>query len=154
MEAWRALEHTVYNAPKNYQGEGTVESLLCARPGFHLDRTSTWGYSKLFYSPDSTSKAADLMLSVLNNIKATIILNMTWWISYVRVMLIKAMHCSMKYPKVMIVKTKRISGSRRSSSLNSFCRKTVYCLPGKNSPYLLADCRTFFGQYGRGKETL
>ncbi len=21
MEAWRALEHTVYNAPKNYQGE-------------------------------------------------------------------------------------------------------------------------------------
>ena len=38
-EAWRALEHTVYNAPKNYQGEGTVESLLCARPGFHLDRT-------------------------------------------------------------------------------------------------------------------
>ena len=28
MEAWRALEHTVYNAPKNYQGEGTVESLL------------------------------------------------------------------------------------------------------------------------------
>ena len=45
---------------------------------------------------------------------------MTWWISYVRVMLIKAMHCSMKYPKVMTVKTKRISGSRRSSSLNSF----------------------------------
>ena len=33
------------------------------------------------------------------------------------------MHCSMKYPKVMTVKTKRISGSRRSSSLNSFCRK-------------------------------
>lgn len=27
--------------------------------------------------------------------------------------------------------------SRRSSSLNSFCRKIVYCLPGKNSPYLL-----------------
>ena len=57
------------NAPKNYQGEGTVESLLCARPGFHLDRTSTWGYSKLFYSPDSTSKAADLMLSVAEQYK-------------------------------------------------------------------------------------
>ncbi len=64
LEAWRALEHTVYNAPKNYQGEGTVESLLCARPGFHLDRTSTWGYAKLFYSPDSTAKAANLLLSV------------------------------------------------------------------------------------------
>lgn len=64
LEAWRALEHTVYNAPKDYQGEGTVESLLCARPGFHLDRTSTWGYAKLFYSPDSTAKAARLLLSV------------------------------------------------------------------------------------------
>jgi len=68
-EAWRALEHTVYNAPKNYQGEGTVESLLCARPGFHLDRTSTWGYAKLFYSPDSTAKAARLLLSVADQYK-------------------------------------------------------------------------------------
>lgn len=51
MEAWRALEHTVYNAPKDYQGEGTIESLLCARPGFHLDRTSTWGYSNYFMLP-------------------------------------------------------------------------------------------------------
>lgn len=67
MEAWRALEHTVYNAPKDYQGEGTVESLICARPGFHLDRTSTWGYAKLFYSPDSTAKAARLMLSVADS---------------------------------------------------------------------------------------
>ena len=68
-EAWRALEHTVYNAPKNYQGEGTVESLLCARPGFHQDRTSTWGYAKLFYSPDSTAKAARLLLSVADQYK-------------------------------------------------------------------------------------
>ena len=68
-EAWRALEHTVYNAPKNYQGEGTVESLLCARPGFHLDRTSTWGYAKLFYSSDSTAKAARLLLSVADQYK-------------------------------------------------------------------------------------
>ncbi len=63
-EAWRALEHTVYNAPVKYPGEGTVESLLCARPGLHLQRTSTWGCSQLFYSPDSTAKAARLLLSV------------------------------------------------------------------------------------------
>ncbi|MDR0892532.1 MAG: alpha-N-acetylglucosaminidase [Mediterranea sp.] len=63
-EAWRALEHTVYNAPKEYPGQGTVESLLCARPGLHLKKTSTWGCSKLFYSPDSTAKAARLMQSV------------------------------------------------------------------------------------------
>ncbi|MDR0894262.1 MAG: alpha-N-acetylglucosaminidase [Prevotellaceae bacterium] len=61
QEAWRALEHTVYNAPVNYPGEGTVESLFCARPEFHLDRTSTWGAAKLFYDADSTAKAARLM---------------------------------------------------------------------------------------------
>ncbi|WP_374049379.1 alpha-N-acetylglucosaminidase [uncultured Bacteroides sp.] len=68
-EAWRALEHTVYNAPKNSPGEGTLESLLCARPGFHLNRTSTWGYSRLFYSPDSTAKAARLMLEAADKYK-------------------------------------------------------------------------------------
>lgn len=68
-DAWRALRHTVYNAPKDYKGEGTVESLFCARPGFHLDRTSTWGYSELFYSPDSTAKAASLLLSVADHYK-------------------------------------------------------------------------------------
>jgi alpha-N-acetylglucosaminidase len=61
LEAWRALEHTVYNAPLDYEGQGTVESLFCARPGFHLTKTSTWGCAKLFYSPDSTLKAAMLM---------------------------------------------------------------------------------------------
>ena len=68
-DAWKALQQTVYNAPKNSQGEGTIESLFCARPGFHLDRTSTWGYSKLFYSPDSTAKAAELLLSVADRYK-------------------------------------------------------------------------------------
>ena len=69
VEAWRTLQHTVYNAPKNIQGEGTIESLLCARPGFHLDRTSTWGSAKLFYSPDSTAKAANLLLAVADRYK-------------------------------------------------------------------------------------
>lgn len=69
MEAWRALKNTVYNAPKNYPGEGTVESLLCARPGFHLDRTSTWGYSQLFYDADSTAKAARLMVAASGHYK-------------------------------------------------------------------------------------
>lgn len=68
-EAWQVLKHTVYNAPKNHQGEGTIESLLCARPGFHLDRTSTWGYAKLFYSSDSTAKAAQLLTSVSDRYK-------------------------------------------------------------------------------------
>ena len=34
-----------------------------------MDRTSTWGYAKLFYSPDSTAKAAQLLLSVADRYK-------------------------------------------------------------------------------------
>lgn len=66
IEAWMALMHTVYNAPKDYPGEGPVESLLCARPGFHLKSSSTWGCSDLYYSADSTAKAARLLVSVAN----------------------------------------------------------------------------------------
>ena len=44
-------------------------TLICAFVGFHLDRTSTWGYSKLFYAPDSTAKAARLFTSVADQYK-------------------------------------------------------------------------------------
>lgn len=66
-QAWQKLKHTVYNAPMDYPGEGTVESLLCARPGLRLDRTSTWGCSKLFYDADSTIQAAQAMLSAADS---------------------------------------------------------------------------------------
>lgn len=59
--AWEALRNTVYNAPTDYPGQGTVESLMCARPEWNPQSASTWGCSLLFYSPDSTAKAASLM---------------------------------------------------------------------------------------------
>ena len=43
--------------------------LPCLLYTSHLDRTSTWGYAKLFYSPDSTAKAARLLLSVADQYK-------------------------------------------------------------------------------------
>lgn len=61
MAAWNNLYATVYNAPVDYPGEGTVESIICARPAWNLKSTSTWGSSKLFYQPSLTSEAADLM---------------------------------------------------------------------------------------------
>lgn len=61
LEAWNALFNTVYNAPLDYPGEGTVESLICARPSWNPRSASTWGNSTLFYLPDSTAKAAALM---------------------------------------------------------------------------------------------
>lgn len=60
-DAWRTLYSTVYNAPVDYKGEGTVESLFCARPRWDAKSASTWGSSKLFYDPDSTAKAATLL---------------------------------------------------------------------------------------------
>lgn len=62
--AWEALRHTVYNAPVGYRGEGTVESILCARPSWSPRSASTWGSSRLFYAPDSTARAAALLRSV------------------------------------------------------------------------------------------
>ena len=61
LGAWTALTNTVYNAPVDYPGEGTVESVICARPSFFPKSASTWGNSTLFYSPDSTAKAQKLM---------------------------------------------------------------------------------------------
>lgn len=58
LKGWDALWATVYNAPVEYPGQGTVESLFCARPSWNPKKTSTWGYAELFYSPDSTAKAA------------------------------------------------------------------------------------------------
>ncbi|MDE7452631.1 MAG: alpha-N-acetylglucosaminidase, partial [Paramuribaculum sp.] len=60
-DAWTALYNTVYNAPVDYRGEGTVESLFCARPGWDAKSASTWGSSQLFYDADSTTKAASLL---------------------------------------------------------------------------------------------
>ncbi|MDE5822339.1 MAG: alpha-N-acetylglucosaminidase [Paramuribaculum sp.] len=58
--AWKALYSTVYSAPVDYRGEGTVESLFCARPRWDAKSASTWGSSQLFYDADSTAKAACL----------------------------------------------------------------------------------------------
>ena len=58
--AWKALYSTVYNAPVDYRGEGTVESLFCARPRWDAKSASTWGSSQLFYDADSTAKSACL----------------------------------------------------------------------------------------------
>lgn len=63
-EAWNILLNTVYNAPVDYPGEGTVESIICARPSWFPRSASTWGNSTLFYAPDSTAKAQKLMESV------------------------------------------------------------------------------------------
>jgi alpha-N-acetylglucosaminidase len=58
--AWSILNKTVYHATL-YQ-EGPSENLMCARPGLDLKSVSTWGTSKLYYSPDSLLLAWDAMI--------------------------------------------------------------------------------------------
>ncbi len=69
-EAWDLLRQTVYNMPVDYPGQGTVESLLCARPAWHARSASTWGYSELFYDPALTERAATLLEEAYNPAQA------------------------------------------------------------------------------------
>lgn len=68
-EAWSILSQTSYDCPDDYPGEGTVESLFCARPGIGLKKASTWGSSLLYYNADDTRKAAQKLLSVAEQYK-------------------------------------------------------------------------------------
>lgn len=61
-EAWKILGNTVYDCPRIQ--EGTVESVMCARPAEVINSVSSWGTSKIYYNTDSVRKAAELMLSV------------------------------------------------------------------------------------------
>lgn len=63
-DAWLLLARYPYNCPGNYPGEGTVESLFCARPSINPKRSSTWGSALLFYDADITRQAARKLLSV------------------------------------------------------------------------------------------
>ncbi len=61
LKAWRLLESTVCIAPAEYPGQGTVESIICARPSWDIKGASTWGNANLFYPSDSTSLASNLL---------------------------------------------------------------------------------------------
>ncbi|MDR2948815.1 MAG: alpha-N-acetylglucosaminidase [Prevotella sp.] len=68
-ESWLLLAQYPYNCPAGYPGEGTVESLFCARPGINLKRVSTWGSSILYYNSDYTRQAAEKLLSVAHKLR-------------------------------------------------------------------------------------
>jgi len=68
-EAWKLLSQYPYNCPRDYPGEGTVESLFCARPSINPKRASTWGSALLFYDADITRQAAEKLLSVSEKFK-------------------------------------------------------------------------------------
>lgn len=48
--AWQKLSKSVYGEFK-IKGEGTFESILCARPGIDVKNVSTWGPTQMQYNP-------------------------------------------------------------------------------------------------------
>lgn len=69
LQAWRLLENSAYNCPKEYTQQGTTESVFCARPAEVITTVSTWAESHIYYDADDVVKAARLMLSVADKYK-------------------------------------------------------------------------------------
>ena len=58
-EAWRILASTAYAC--NRRQEGTVENVICAKPGWTADSASSWGpKGGLWYDPAELERAASL----------------------------------------------------------------------------------------------
>lgn len=54
--AWQLLANSVYGEFE-VKGEGTYESVFCARPSLHVTSVSTWGPKKMQYQPEKLLQA-------------------------------------------------------------------------------------------------
>ena len=60
LEAWRLMSQSIYGEFR-VKGEGTFESIFCARPGKRVTSVSTWGPKELQYNPDILVRALRLL---------------------------------------------------------------------------------------------
>ncbi|WP_341216347.1 alpha-N-acetylglucosaminidase [uncultured Wocania sp.] len=64
-EAYQILRNTVYSSKYKHasgeDGSPPLESVLCARPGWNINKVSAWGYSNLDYDPKELVKAWKLL---------------------------------------------------------------------------------------------
>jgi alpha-N-acetylglucosaminidase len=63
-KAWGILANSILNCPRGNNQQGTLESILCARPSLNAFQTSSWAKLENYYDPVTTRDAAKLMLSV------------------------------------------------------------------------------------------
>lgn len=70
VQAWHILSHSVYGEFK-IKGEGTFESIFCARPGLHVTSVSTWGPKQMQYNPKDLEKALGLFRRVADQYKGS-----------------------------------------------------------------------------------
>lgn len=59
-EALTLLAHGLYNPDR--QQEGCTESILCSRPGWLVNKASTWSTANRYYDPADTLRAARLFI--------------------------------------------------------------------------------------------
>lgn len=84
LQAWRLLARSIYECPAASTQQGTHESIFCARPSLNTYQASSWSEMSDYYDPADVILAADLMVQAAPDLPDVITLNMTWWISCVR----------------------------------------------------------------------
>jgi alpha-N-acetylglucosaminidase len=62
--AWQVLAESIYNCPFGNNQQGAHESIFCGRPSMNNFQVSSWSKMQNYYDPESTRRAAELMLSV------------------------------------------------------------------------------------------
>lgn len=68
MEAWSCLQRSVYNCSVPDQ-QGTMESLVCARPAAVVKNVSTWGPTESYYDPQDIRNASRLLFACYDQLK-------------------------------------------------------------------------------------
>ena len=67
-DAWRMMLKSVYGEFA-IKGEGTFESVFCARPSLHVTSVSTWGPKQMQYNPADLYRALGLFLRAAPKLK-------------------------------------------------------------------------------------
>ena len=62
FKAWKILTQSIYG-DFEIKGEGTFESIFCARPGMAVKNVSTWGPKHFQYNPDDLEDALKLFIA-------------------------------------------------------------------------------------------
>lgn len=70
LNAWHILTRSIYGDFK-IKGEGTFESIFCARPGMNVKNVSTWGPKRFQYDPEDLKHALEYFIAAAPEFKGS-----------------------------------------------------------------------------------
>mgnify|MGYP004506565007 CR=1 FL=1 len=71
MKAWDILTRSIYG-DFEIKGEGTFESIFCARPGMEVKNVSTWGPKRFQYDPEDVKDALKLFIAAAPEFRGSV----------------------------------------------------------------------------------